>query len=186
MLVPITTKKIQIICPICKTRDLIGVPERELNINSHLTTISIHKGLICPHHFQIFVDRNLQIRGYQKVDFELNNENSKKLRNGVKAFNQIEKEEKDVFKNLVNDNNILQSKLSNQIGTKENMQMVQEIKTETKKKSMKEIYEEFWEFIEVNNENFREFLLSDKRRDRSLIDSKFNENYNHIQLDQEI
>ncbi|MFW9943136.1 MAG: hypothetical protein ACFFFT_19010, partial [Candidatus Thorarchaeota archaeon] len=82
MLVPVTTQKIQIICPICKTRDLIGVPKRELNKNSHLTTISIQKGLICPHHFQVFVDKNLQIRGYQKVDFELNNENSRKLRNG--------------------------------------------------------------------------------------------------------
>ena len=63
MLVPVTTHKIQIVCPICKTRDLIGVPKRELNKSSHLTTISIQKGLICSHHFQVFVDKNLQIRG---------------------------------------------------------------------------------------------------------------------------
>ncbi len=180
MLVPITTKKIQIICPICKTKDLIGVPERELNNNSHLTTISIHKGLICPHHFQVFVDKNLQIRGYQKVDFELNNENSKKLRNGVKAFNQSEKEGKE----LISADRTLHPKSSNHIRNEEDRELAQKIIL--KKKTLKDIYEEFWEFIEVDNKEFREFLLCDKRRDRSLIDSKFNEIYNHIQLDQEI
>jgi hypothetical protein len=178
MLVPATTQKLQIVCPICKTRDLIGVPKRELNKNSHLTTISIHKGLICPHHFQVFVDKNLQIRGYQKVDFELSDENSKKLRNGVKAFNQNEKEEKEVFKNLGKDANILKS-----IDT---VKKVEEIKVGDKRKTLKEIYDEFWEFIEEDNEIFQKFILNDKRRQDNLNNLNFNEIYNHLEVDQEI
>ncbi|KKM08373.1 hypothetical protein LCGC14_1724380, partial [marine sediment metagenome] len=83
MQVPNSTIKIQVTCPICKTRDIVGLPERTLKENSHLITVSIHKGLICPHHFQLFIDKNLRIRGYQKVDLELNKETSIKLRNGV-------------------------------------------------------------------------------------------------------
>ena len=178
MLVPATTQKIQIVCPICKTRDLIGVPKREINKSSHLTTISIQKGLICPHHFQVFVDKNLQIRGYQKVDFELSDENSKKLRNGVKAFNQNEKEEKEIFKNLEIDNNILKPM--------EPKKKVEEIKLIVKKKTLKEIYNEFWEFIEEDNKKFQKFIINDKRRQDNLNNLNFNEIYNHIELDQEI
>ena len=167
MLVPATTQKIQIVCPICKTRDLIGVPKRELNKSSHLTTISIQKGLICPHHFQVFVDKNLQIRGYQKVDFELSDENSKKLRNGI-----------EVFKNLEIDNNIL--------NPKEAKKVVEEIKPVVKKKSLKEIYDEFWEFIEEDNKIFQKFINNNKRRQDKLNNLNFNEIYNHLELDQEI
>ncbi|MFX0029326.1 MAG: hypothetical protein ACFE8B_08960 [Candidatus Hermodarchaeota archaeon] len=174
MLVPVTTQKIQIVCPICKTRDLIGVPKRELNKCTHLTTISIHKGLICPHHFQVFVDKNLQIRGYQKVDFELNNENSKKLRNGVKAYNETEKEEKQVFNELENNLNGLNSK--------ENKNSVKDIQTSVKKMTLKEIYEEFWEFIDGDNKTFQTFINNDRRRQKNLIDLNLDDLYNHQEL----
>jgi len=176
MLVPVTTQKIQIVCPICKTRDLIGVPLRELNKSSHLTTISIHKGLICPHHFQVFVDKNLQIRGYQKVDFELNDENSEKLRNGVKAYKQTIKNEKPVFKTAVDEIEHLPLKAQRKV--------VQDAKIEKKRKTMREIYDEFWEFIEEDNEIFQKFIINDRRRQSSLSNLNFNEN-NKI-LDQEI
>ncbi|MFW9825336.1 MAG: hypothetical protein ACFFE4_20510, partial [Candidatus Thorarchaeota archaeon] len=103
MQVPISTKKIEVICPICKTRDLIGIPEKKLRNSSHLTTVSIQKGLICPHHFQIFIDKNLQVRGYQKVDFELNQDNSAELRNGVKAFNGKRNNNVNHFENITID-----------------------------------------------------------------------------------
>jgi len=186
MLVPTTTKKIQIICPICKTRDLIGVPERELNSSSHLTTISIHKGLICPHHFQVFVDKNLQIRGYQKVDFELNNENSKKLRNGIKAFKQSEQECKEAFKNLIPDDKSLKHLSATYGKSRENKRLKQDIVVKNEKLSLKDIYEEFWELIDENNEGFREFIIYDKRRKNSSTNSNLNEMYNQVELDQEI
>jgi len=186
MLIPITTKKIEVICPICKTRDLIGIPEKKISNSSHLTTVSIHKGLICPHHFQIFVDKNLQIRGYQKVDLELNNQNSKKLRNGVKAFNQSEKECKDYFKNLIPDDKSLKHQSTSYDKTEENKLLKQDIAVKNKKMPLKDIYEEFWEFIDENNENFREFIIYDKRRKNTSTNSNLNEIYNQFELDQEI
>jgi hypothetical protein len=177
MLVPPTTQKIQIVCPICKVRDLIGVPKRELNKSSHLTTISIHKGLICPHHFQVFVDKNLQIRGYQKVDFELNNENSEKLRNGVKAFKKVEIEEKPAFRTAVNE--------INNINSKQQKTFIQETKVGKKKKTMKDIYEEFWEFIEEDNEIFQKFIVNDKRRQNPLDNLIIAESRNYLEFDQE-
>jgi len=32
--------------------------------------------------------------------------------------------------------------------------------------TLQKIYEEFWEFIDENNEEFREFILNDARRSR--------------------
>lgn len=186
MLVPATTQKIQIVCPICKTRDLIGVPKRELNKSSHLTTISIQKGLICPHHFQVFVDKNLQIRGYQKVDFELNQENSKKLRNGVKAFKQNEEECGDAFKNVIPDDKALEEQTTNYGKTKDSEHLKQDVIIKNKNMSLKDIYEEFWEFIDEKNGTFCEFIIYDERRKSSSTNSNLNEIYNQIELDQEI
>ena len=86
------THKFQVVCPICKTREIIGLPESRLKKTSPLTTVSIHKGLICPHHFQFFLDKSFQIRGYQKVDLELEQESTRKLRKGKKEFKQNERQ----------------------------------------------------------------------------------------------
>lgn len=157
------TNKIQVICPICKTRDIIGIPETRQRKNTHLTTISIHKGLICPHHFQIFLDKNLQIRGYQKVDFELKQDNSVKLRNGVKAFSQKEQENYEHFEKIIfNGETVEYQPLDS-----EEHEVGNELKAESVSKrnklTLNDIYEEFWEFIDDNNENFRNFIINDKR-----------------------
>jgi hypothetical protein len=34
--------------------------------------------MICEHHFQLFIDKNFAIRGYQKVDFQANDAKSQK------------------------------------------------------------------------------------------------------------
>ncbi len=175
MLIPNRTNKIQVICPICKTSDLIGIPRSRLNKNSNLNTISIHKGLICPHHFQVFIDNNFQVRGYQKVDLELNQENSKNLRNGVKAYNQNEKINQNAFESLIlDDKNVkfipLDSKNNKNHGTLE-----KQIKQQKKKMNWKEIYEEFWEFIDENNEIFLEYIIKDNRRQKSSISSNIPE-----------
>jgi len=169
------TNKIQVICPICKTVDIVGIPPSRLNKKSQLTTISVHKGLICPHHFQFFIDKNFQIRGYQKVDLELNNENSKKLRNGVKAFNLCEKKFSSLFDEVLLDrNNIKYQPLSKNKNLKEG-NFNQEIILKKKIISLKEIYEEFWEFIDDNNELFLKFIVKDKKRGKSSINSSINE-----------
>ena len=186
MLVPATTKKIGVICPICKTRDLIGIPEKRIKNSSHLTTVSIQKGLICPHHFQIFIDKNLQVRGYQKVDLELNQDNSVELSNGVKAFNQKKEEKESLFEEIIHNGNSVKNqslyniKYANIIDSKEK---------NTKKQKfakLKEIYEEFWEFIDEDNEIFQEFIRTDKKRKKTSIEPNRNEYYNNLEINQEI
>jgi hypothetical protein len=167
--------KIQVICPICKTRDIVGIPPSKINKSSQLTTISVHKGLICPHHFQFFMDNYFQIRGYQKVDLELNNDNSKKLGNGVKAYSLTEKMKDGFFEKLVVDKDKVRYHLLNDNKTPKKIRSHQKMKLIRKKMTSKEIYEEFWEFIDENNEYFQEFIIKDKRRAKHLIHSNVSE-----------
>ncbi|MBY8985272.1 MAG: hypothetical protein KGD65_09410 [Candidatus Lokiarchaeota archaeon] len=186
MLVPATTKKIEVVCPICKTRDLIGIPEKKIRNSSHLTTVSIQKGLICPHHFQIFIDKNLQVRGYQKVDFELNHDNSKQLRNGVKVFNKKEEKKGKYFENIIHDSNSIKTASpQNEFYVKKSDSKAERI-INPKEATLKEIYEEFWEFIDEDNEKFQMFIRNDKKRKKLSIDLNRNENYNHLEINQEI
>ena len=186
MMVPVTTKKIEVVCPICKIRDLIGIPEKKIKNSSHLTTVSIQKGLICPHHFQIFIDKNLQVRGYQKVDFELNHNNSKQLWNGVKAFNQKEEKKNNLFENIILDCNSVKTKSINSVLSAENGDLKRENVTKCNVATLKEIYEEFWEFIDEENEKFHKFIINDKKRKNLSINPNINEQYNHLEIDQEI
>jgi len=180
MLVSPTTKKIEVVCPICKTKDLIGIPQKSINKNSHLTTISIHKGLICPHHFQFFIDKNLQIRGYQRVDFELNNNNSKKLTNGIKAFNDNGmKDNTPLFQNFHRKEELIEPQEISSIKCKKDTEIPQKSLSLEKKKSLKEIYDEFWEFIEEDNDIFEDFILNDNRREKSVLYSYSYNNYDY-------
>ena len=43
-----------------------------------------------------------------------------------------------------------------------------------KKMSLKEIYEEFWEYISDNNETFRNFISIDRRRNKNLNQIEIN------------
>jgi hypothetical protein len=180
MLVPITTNKIEVVCPICKIRDLVGIPQRLVKKSSHLTTISIHKGLICPHHFQFFVDKNLQIRGYQKVDLELNNQNSNKLSNGIKAFNPKRKKDTPLFQNITLNTDPLEHKQTKPITRESDSDLMQKKQLQKKKKSLKEIYDEFWEFIEEDNKLFEDFILKDKRRENPPLYSYSHNSYDHL------
>ncbi len=186
MLVPATTKKIEVICPICKTRDLIGIPKKKINNSSHLTTVSIQKGLICPHHFQVFIDKNSQVRGYQKVDFELNHDNSTELSNGVKAFNRKIEEKGNHFENIILDGNSVKPKLLHKTSRAEVADSKREAVTKCKSATLKEIYEEFWEFIDEDNEKFHKFIINDKKRRKLSINPNITEYYNHLEVDQEI
>ncbi len=169
------THKFQVICPICKKREIIGIPESRLKNNSPLTTISIHKGLICEHHFQFFLDRNFQIRGYQKVDLELQQESSKKLRNGIKVFNQNKDNIKANFENLDPEGEKIRQIPLSQEKHKEEKKQKEVHVLPSKKKNMKEIYEEFWEFIDDNNKTFLDYIINDKRRTKNSIQSAFEE-----------
>ena len=65
-----TLKNVLIICPECKTQKFLKVPSKILIQSQNVVTVSIPTKTVCDHHFQVFVDRNADVRGYQKVDFE--------------------------------------------------------------------------------------------------------------------
>jgi len=94
----------------------------------------------------VFIDRDFKVRGYQKVDYELPKN---------KETSSSQKSDDDLFDNLIMEGNYLEwkPKLSNVMKTKE------------PEMTLKDIYDEFWELIEENNEEFREFIVNDKRRE---------------------
>jgi len=61
---------IRVICPICKTNKKISIPKHVIDEAKNVVTFSIPKRLVCDHHFQVFVDKNIIVRGYQMVDYE--------------------------------------------------------------------------------------------------------------------
>ena len=65
--------KIHVTCPHCKKSKFIKIPANIILESSNLTTISIPLNYMCEHSFQIFVDKNFVLRGYQRVDFDISN-----------------------------------------------------------------------------------------------------------------
>ena len=158
-------REIQIICPICKSKKQLNIPESIINHAKLLTTISIQKGMICDHHFQAFVDKNFNVRGYQKIDFEVS-----PIQGGDKNF-KMEKigasknTDHELFENLIMEGNYIEyqpsalnSNANNAICKKDGASM------RKKDLSLKEIYELFWDFIDEDNRVFRELIIKDKRR----------------------
>ncbi|MFX0059106.1 MAG: hypothetical protein ACFE85_12640 [Candidatus Hodarchaeota archaeon] len=132
---------VTIMCPICKVKKVINIPNSIISQVRQLTTISIPKDMICKHHFQVFIDKNFNVRGYQKVDFELS------------------KNKYSNIKNLINSDSI-----------KPDM-------------TLKDIYNEFWEYIDDNNKTFREFILKDKKRRNFLLNNSNKVPKNNILLE---
>jgi len=135
-------KKISISCPVCKKRGMVEIPFSIMKENKPLTTISVPKGELCDHHFQIFLDKNYVIRGFQKVDFELKELNSLDTQNLKNKSLKYNKKEELPHK-------------------------IMQISQDRKNMSLKEIYEEFWEFIGDDNETFQNFIIEDKRREHN-------------------
>jgi len=160
-------KQVQLVCPVCKSQKMLKLPESILNQTGQLTTISIPNGLVCNHHFQAFVDTQFKVRGYQKVDFEIKQEN---------ATNKFTEENNDTlnnrdkifYENLILEGNYLEYRPKN----KKNP-ILDERKRETlvmgnNEMSLEEIYEEFWEFIDDDNYEFKELILKDVTRRKAL------------------
>ena len=160
-IVNISNANIQFICPICKTRKSLEVPKSVIEEAKQLTTMSIARGLVCEHQFQAFVDKNYQVRGYQKVDFEFEN----KLNQGKSSeFRNIKQDDNELFENLVLESNYVEYK-PKKIRYVRN----QENSSQKKKVTLKEIYNEFWELIDDNNDRFKDFIKNDLRRSQSIL-----------------
>ena len=178
---------ITFICPVCKTRKELKIPNAIINKARQLTTVSIPKGLVCEHHFQAFVDKNFVIRGYQKVDFEIAydiyNKKNKKKKQSKKEIPQPE----NFYDEIIIEGNYIEfrpnnayneSVITEKKNKKKNLIIKEEILSNPNKKStelpttvkekhvmsLEEIYDEFWDFIDDENEDFKQFLEIDNRR----------------------
>ncbi len=63
---------VNIVCPSCGVHGGIELPTTLFsNIPKGLATVNVPAAAVCEHAFQVFIDRNGAVRGYQRVDFEL-------------------------------------------------------------------------------------------------------------------
>ena len=152
--------KVKITCPVCKVKKELKFPKSVINEAKQLTTISLPKGLLCDHHFQAFVDKNFIVRGYQKVDFEFESQKPIKPNADIKIFS---KNDDELFENLILEGNYVEYKPRRE--TNRDSRPPPNISEKIKgKRNLKDIYEEFWEFIDDKNLKFKDFIEKDKRR----------------------
>ena len=144
-------KSVLIICPVCKTKKHVNVPRWLIDHAKQITTISISKNIVCKHHFQCFIDNNYAVRGYQTVDYQIENEGK---------FDSYNVDDKKLFKNLILSNNELKYNNEKLKGCQNRVNSSQKMKA----MSLEEIYEEFWEFIDEDSEEFIELIKKDSRR----------------------
>ena len=176
-------QKVKFTCPVCKINKELKIPKSIINKARQLTTVSIPKGLVCSHHFQAFVDKNFAIRGYQKVDFEVAYDLLHKTRQEPK------RDKSHLYDQIIIDGNYVEFKAlevrKRKKMKKENLYIKEEIlsnpknrnlekensngKTKKEGMSLIEIYNEFWEFIDDNNVEFKHFIESDNRRKKNEI-----------------
>jgi len=64
-------QEVEICCPKCHIEKFIKVPSKKIEESTHLITVSIPINFICEHGFQVYIDKNCQVRGYQSTDYEL-------------------------------------------------------------------------------------------------------------------
>ncbi|MHA1194925.1 MAG: hypothetical protein ACTSRH_01995 [Promethearchaeota archaeon] len=187
----ISSKKVKIICPTCKKEKTLDISDFMLNTAKNINTISIPKGLICEHHFQAFIDKNLKVRGYQKVDFEIALDFLREKKKKQLEF--IEKEKNDAstskskppVKILIDDNVIeygiddhdnLDNEtnkvkffyIKEEIIAKKNASEERYNPTE-EKMDINEIYNEFWEFIDHDIPEFKSLIEKDPRRKNTSL-----------------
>ena len=184
--------KIFFICPVCKSKKELIFPRSIVDKQKNLTTISIPRNIVCEHPFQAFLDRNFKIRGYQKVDFEFGDKQNQTFLSTIDSKGTIESEH-DFFKNLITEGNYVEYVPDKPNGVKKNINKVTQdnlfgnvtikdekidnfeskinsftqIENRSKNRNLREIYEDFWEFIDDNNENFQQFIINDKRRKKN-------------------
>jgi hypothetical protein len=164
-------KKVLFICPDCKAKKALGVPISVIKKAKQITTMSIARGLVCDHQFQAFVDKNFSVRGYQRVDFELESQSSEKKDKDSRDFKETEEE---LLDNLILEGNYVEYKPKKRINYNKRQKGIevmtspkndiQKNKQEQKQKNemtLKEIYEEFRDFIDKDNEKFAPFIEND-------------------------
>jgi hypothetical protein len=162
----IDTSKVEFICPICKAKKMLDVPKGVIAEAKQLTTMSIARGLVCDHQFQAFVDKQFQVRGYQTVDFEFENMANQKENSNSNILNNNDDE---IFENLILEGNYVEYKPNIAKNNEKEPKKSQNFTSQKRKMTIKEIYDEFWEFIDENNEKFRDLIDKDLRRNQTPL-----------------
>jgi hypothetical protein len=155
------TKGITFICPVCKSEKVLQIPKSVIAQAKGLTTMSIAKGLVCGHQFQAFVDKNYMVRGYQRVDFEFEKAYSseKKLQTKDSIV-----EDNELFENLTLEGNFIEYNPNQKLHNHMKKSQKNQLSSDDKKLTLKEIYNEFWELIDEDNPLFQKFIKNDVRR----------------------
>lgn len=162
----IDTSKVEFICPVCKAKKVLDIPKSVIAEAKQLTTMSIAHGLVCEHQFQAFVDKNFQVRGYQRVDFEIESSVNPVSNSNL---SDSKSDDNDLFENLVLEGNYLEYKPKEiKMNTNNNLKN-QKNNSQKKIMSIEDIYHEFWDFIDENNEKFRVFINNDLRRNQNPL-----------------
>ena len=154
---------VEVICPVCKAKKVIQIPKSIVDQASQLTTISVPQDKICHHHFQLFIDKNFSIRGYQKVDYQLNPEEINKDKRLKPSYKDHFVNSLDFYQSSKSENNNSKD-ISEKTKYKKRTRNFEENFNKKNNMTLQEIYEEFWEFISDNNEIFRRFIIEDKKR----------------------
>ncbi len=162
------SNQVKLVCPTCKLQKDLKLPESILNQSANLTTISVPNGLVCDHHFQAFVDKQFKVRGYQRVDFEIKQENTTSKSTEEEGKDRIVIEDREFYENLILEGNYLEYRPKNNKKSLLNDTMRENSVMKNDEMSLEEIYEEFWEFIDDDNYEFRELILSDVSRRKAL------------------
>jgi len=153
--------KIQFICPVCKAEKVLQFPKSVITQAKGLSTMSIARGLVCEHQFQAFVDKNYMVRGYQRVDFEFEKikTEEKRLQNRENKTNDDE-----LFENLILEGNYLEYNPNQKQEDQDKREQKVLPKSSDTNLDLQEIYNEFWEFIDKDNNLFQRFIEKDIRR----------------------
>ncbi|MEJ2251256.1 MAG: hypothetical protein P8Y97_16590 [Candidatus Lokiarchaeota archaeon] len=149
----IESVRIPLVCPVCSSKKIVDIPKSIVRKARNLSTVSIPEKVVCRHHFQVFIDQNFKVRGYQKVDYTLKNEQKKR--------DSIQKN-----KNIV-DNLLFKGNFVEYSGIPTHDHVYSKSRNIIREKSLKEIYEDFWEYIDDNNEIFMDFIENDERRSKN-------------------
>ena len=161
--------KVLFICPVCKAKKALDVPKPVITKAKQITTMSIARGLVCDHQFQAFVDKQFKVRGYQRVDFEFESQIIRE-KNYVSS-NFEENDEEELFDNLILEGNFVEYKPNKKREEESHHKHKKHDKSSHKNRSLQDIYNEFKDFIDDENEFFKDFQTinsQEKKNDKNL------------------
>ncbi len=66
------TKKVNVICPICRARTVVYIPTYIFHRNQNgIANIQIQSKDVCNHQFLLSIDQQFNVRGTEKIDFQV-------------------------------------------------------------------------------------------------------------------